>query len=174
MKRILSKREQLILYLTVGIIAFSVIFNFFLSPILTRDDNLNKEINATRNKLKKYLRLLSQKEEIKRKYGAFLSSGPSSEKEDALSALSELESLANKSGIHIIDIRPDSASGSSGYKETVIDLRAEGNMEGFLRFIYDIEHSLSSLSIRKLQLNSKPNLQTLEGIFTISQYLNQD
>lgn len=170
MKRILSKREQIILYITISVIIFSVAFNFFIAPVLSKNDNLNKEINFTRSKLKKYMRLLAQKDIIRSKNSKFSSThGSSGEEENSVSALSELENLASKANILIIDIRPDSAKNLLNYKETVIELRAEADIEGYLRFIYDIEHPPSSFTVKKLQLSAKPNSRLLEGFFIVSQ-----
>lgn len=172
MIRVLSRRERVILYATAGVIIFAAIFNFLLAPVLTKNDNLNKEINLKRAKLKKYLWLLSQKEAIQGKYSKFSSApGGLGQEQDALvSALSELENLAKNSGVKIIDLRPQQpAGGRDLYREILIDLRTEGEMAGYLKFIYELENSLSLLRIKKFQLSAKPNSTILEGSFSISQ-----
>lgn len=170
-KRILSKRERVILYATISVVIFSIAFNLFIAPVLRKNESLNKEIKITRTKLRKYLRLINQKQAILEKYNKFSSNLKLSEQQQdtVVSTLSELEKLANNTNIKIIEIRPQTPKISGSYKEIAIDLRAEGDMEGYLKFIYDIEHSLLSMTIKKLQLNSKPNSQALEGIFSISQ-----
>lgn len=171
MTRILAKREKTILYATIGILVFSLLFNFLIAPVMTKNDALNKEINIARVKLKKYLRLLAQKDSIQEKYKQFSSALKLPGQEDAaVSALSELESLANNANIRIIDLRPESASRSAGsYREILIDLRAEGNMEGYLKFLYNLENSFSLLHIRAFRLSAKPNSAILEGSFSVSQ-----
>lgn len=172
MYRILTKREKIILYCTVGVVLLSIIFNFFLSPIIAKNENLNKEINFTKTKLKKYVRLLSQRDAIQSKYAKFANTLSSAgEQKDALvSALSELENLAKNANIRIIDLRPQQQAKTLDlYQEILINLRTEGAMEGYLEFIYNLENSLSLLRIKKFQLTAKPNTQTLEGSFSISQ-----
>ncbi len=170
MLRILTKRERIILYLTGGVFVFAVSFNFCIAPILNRNDILNKEISLGRAKLKKYLWLLSQKDYIQSKYSKFSSTlQVSGEQPDSLvSILAELESIAQKANIRIIDIRPQASRGSGLYQELIIDLRAEGAMEGYLSFIYNLENSLSLLRIKRFQLTVKPNAAVLEGSFSIS------
>lgn len=172
MQKFLTKREQLILFLTVGIIVFGVVFSVFLSPLIQKDENLNREISLTRSKLKKYSRLLTQKDYIQEKYNK-LSAGlvpPENNERGVESGLSEMENIAKASNVHIVDIRPQSQKGAASSKETYVDIRAEGNLESFLRFIYGIENSLSVLKIKKFQLNSRSGTTALEGTFTISQY----
>jgi len=172
MLKILSKRERVILFATIGVIVFAIILNFLILPLLARNDNLNKRIELTRKKLTKFMWLLSQRENIKGKYGNFSSTfSPSNQQEDVLvRVLSELENLAKAADVKIIDIRPQVTSSSSGtYKEILIDLRTEGIIDGYLKFIYELEKSLLLLKVNKLQLATKPNTSILEGSFSISQ-----
>ena len=173
MQKILSKREKAIFSLTVGVIIFSIIFNFLISPALKKAESLNKEIRVSRLKLKKYVQLLSQKEYIESKYNKVASGlnllGP--DKDTSVTTLSVLETIAKDANILIIDIRPQGNRNIDLYKETVVDLRTEGSIEGYLKFIYNIENSLSLLKIRKFQLSAKPNAPTLEGSFSISQLI---
>lgn len=171
MLRILTKREKITLYVTIGVIIFAISFNSVIAPILTKNDNLNKEIGLVREKLKKYLWLLSQKDYIQGKFSKFSSTFKISNEqaESSFSALSELETLAKNANIKIIDIRPQTSGSLQPYREINIDLRTEGMIEGYLEFIYNLENSLSLLRIKKFQLTAKPNSQTLEGSFSISQ-----
>lgn len=155
----------------MGVIIFSIGFNYLIAPILTKNENLNREIKINRARLKKYLQLLSQKDYIRNKYNNFFNHlKDSAAKEDTLvSVLSELENLAKASNIRIIDIRPQAPKSMALYKEVLIDLRTEGAMEGYLKFIYNIENSLPPLRIKRLQLNAKPNTSALEGNFSVSQ-----
>src|SRR3989338_2540359 len=154
MPKALTKREKTTLYLTVGIIGFGLLFNFFLGPVFSKNNKLNREISLTRQKLKKYLVLLEQKDAIQNKYSKIFSA--------------ELENLAKGANVKIMDIRPKfGAEGSR--KELAVDLRTEGSMEGYLKFIYNLENSLLLLKIKEFQLNSKPNTQVLEGLFSIAQ-----
>jgi len=177
MQRVLTVREKAILYVTIGIIAGSFLFNMFIGPVLRRYDTLNKEISITRIKLEKYLRLLSQKDSIQSRFNNLaMQTDLSGEQKDPLvGMLAELEKLASNANIKITDIRPQtSGSSTSAYRELVVDIRAEGPMEGFVRFIYDLENSLALLRIKRLQFSAKPNAQELEGSFSISEISAKD
>jgi hypothetical protein len=116
---------------------------------------------------------LSQKEKIKNAYKKLSDdlSFSSGEANSLVSALSELERIAQNANIRIIDIRPQSLAKSAGlYKETAIDIRAEGQIKDYLKFIYSLESTFSLLRIKRFQLGAKPNNnQLLEGSFSISQ-----
>src|SRR3989338_30475 len=111
MQKILIRREKIILYLTVSVIALSVIFNVLIKPVLKNRELLNKQIEIVKTKLKNYVRLLSQNDYIQDKYKK-LASGlnlSSENKGTLVTALSVLENLAKDANIHIIDIRPQPA-----------------------------------------------------------------
>lgn len=171
MIKILNKREKIILWLTAGVIAFSIIFKFFITPVLTKNDDLNKEIKLTQAKLKRSLRLLKQKNYIKSKYSKLLPlDNLSDEPQDSsVGLLSELERLSKNANIRIIELRPETAKKSGLYKEIFVDLRADGAMSGYLKFIYDIERSPLLLKIKKFQLSAKSNTPILESNLSLSQ-----
>lgn len=171
MIKILTKRERIILFITVSVIIFAISFNFVITPVLTKNNNLNKEINLTWAKLKKYLWLLSQKDYIQAKFSKF-SSLPevSGEQEDVLvGILSGLENLAKNASIKIIDVRPQISRDLELHREIIVDLRTEGTIEGYLKFLYNIENYPSLFKIKRFQLNAKHNNLVLEGSFSISQ-----
>jgi hypothetical protein len=171
MQRLLNKREKVTLYLAIFIVAASVCFNFIIYPILAKNSSLNREIDAARVKLKKYRWLLSQKERLQIKYNnfnsAFKASAPGAD--TSIITLSQLETMAKNANLRIVDIRPERSKDKGSYKEFVVELRTEGQMEGYLKFIYDIENSLLLLKIKKFQLMAKNSAQILEGTFIILQ-----
>lgn len=170
MQKLLTKRERAILFITVAVIIFTFAFNFVIVPVYTKNDLLNKEIRLAGAKLKKYLWLLNQKEAIQAQFSQISSASfASGQQQDTLvSALSELENLAKDANIRIVDIRPQGASESSALeKGNLIELRTEGAMEEYLKFIYNLERSPSFLKIKKFRLTAKPQSQTLEGNFTV-------
>jgi Tfp pilus assembly protein PilO len=169
-KKIITKREKIILGLAVAVVIFSITFNL-LEPFFSRFGDLHKQTLLYKTKLKKYLRLLSQKELIETKYAKISSVGRQlNQGEDIfVSALSEIDNLAKDAGISITDIRPQNQKSAGLYKEALIDLRTEGTMQGHLKFIYRIENSLFLFKIKAFVLNAKSNSQALEGSFSISQ-----
>lgn len=172
MIKVLSRRERVILYITIGVIFFAISFNFFIGPIFSRNAQLNKEISLTKAKLKKRLKLINQKDLLQEKYNKFLANLGSAGLETGgqSNILSELEKLAQASAIHIVDIRPQISEGLS--KEKIVDLRTEGTVDGYLKFMYNIEISPLLLNIKRFQLSAKSASQ-LEGNFSISQLSSQ-
>ncbi len=168
-----TKREKLILYITVAIIIFSFFFSVFIMPILAKDEALDKEISAAKIKLHRYLRLIAQKDYIHDKYkklsGQAIGDAAMGENISG-GILSDLQNLAKASGIRIIDIRSQEPKKTALYKEMIIDLRLEGAMEDYLKFVYNLENSLLLLRVKRIQINVKPNSPLLEGSLSVSRF----
>lgn len=156
-------------YLAAGIIIFGLALNYLIGPALAKYKRLNREITLSRANLIKYSRLLNQKNSIKDKYKELFSGIKiSGQKQDAaVEILTQLENLANSANIRIVDVRPQSGHDAAASTGTLIELRTEGNLEGYAKFIYSIENTLSLLSIKTVQLTAKPASQSLDGNFLI-------
>ncbi|MDD5195110.1 MAG: hypothetical protein PHQ96_05510 [Candidatus Omnitrophica bacterium] len=169
MHHFITKREKLLLNSTMGVIIFGLAFHFIINPIFSENDNLNKELTVTRTKLKKYLWLISHKDVITENYKTFTSAYKNSEAhQPQVTALTEIEDMAKGAGIRIIDIRPQISTSGPSQEEIFVEIRTEGDMDGYLKFLYDVEDSLSLVKIKKFQLTAKPNTQSLEGSFSLS------
>lgn len=164
MRKIFTAREKNIFYLTAAVFGFALVFNFLFVPVAARFDRLNQQINLSSAKLEKYSWLLAQKEYLQQ---------AGSQEQALASPLEALEGLAKGAGITIVDLRPGAGAASvsrSGYRESLIDLRTEGAIEGYISFIYNLENSPSLLRVKSFQLSSRSNTAALEGNFTISQF----
>jgi hypothetical protein len=165
--RILSSREKTVIALTLTVTLGSLLYNFLIGPLLDKNKQLDTEINFVRSKLVKYRRLLKQQDGIRQVYDKYASDLKLADVgQDALvSILSELEAFAQSGPIRILDIRPQ----NTPQKAVQVDLRTEGTIEGYCKFMYDIENSSLILRIKRLQLTVKPNSDLLEGSFSIIQ-----
>lgn len=172
MTKFLSKREKIILFATLAIIIFSILFNFLLEPLLNRNSILNQRITVARAKLSKYRRLIEYKDKLESQYKNFTSALTIPREEDTfVGALAEIERIAKDAHLRIIDIRPGTSKDTGTKKSMPIDLRMEGTIEGYLQFIYTIENYPTLLKIRAIRLNALANSQLVEGIFSISQII---
>ncbi|MEW6101844.1 MAG: hypothetical protein AB1481_06065 [Candidatus Omnitrophota bacterium] len=172
MLKILSKRERVIVTLTITVLALSVVFNLFILPALNKSQALNREIRVVKSRLIRYKMLISQKDRIQAGFANYKKlplSAERKENEDPLViALSELEAIASDAGVRIIDLRPQIPLNSFRNKDIIIDLRSEASIKDYLKFIYNLETSIALLKIQKFQLNAKPNTSLLEGTFSIN------
>lgn len=153
----LSKREKIILYSAGLVISLVMVDRMVISPISSKIRELNKEIREKESGIKKDLHVLSQKERIlaeKKQYASFLSSFKS-EEEETTAILKEIENLASKSSVYLIDMRPSGLRGSGAVRKYSINLNCEAQMEQLADFFYNIETSDELLIIEKYEISPK-------------------
>jgi cell division protein FtsL len=154
----LNKKEKLIFYAAVVIVALLIFDRAIISPVFSKIHSLNKEISDKQSQIKKNLRILSQKDKITEqgsKYGSFLGNSQISDDEQVTLLLKELEGLASKSSVYLVDMKPSGIKESGSSKRIMINLNCEAQMEQLVDFMYNIENSNSLISIEKYQLTPK-------------------
>jgi hypothetical protein len=152
-------------------VGFSIFFNSALVPVLHKNEILNEKVSLSKRKLISYRRLLSREGKIKNEYSRFFSgvTGPGKQGDPSVAALYILENLAKEAGIRIVDIRPRGGPGEgSAEKNTLFFLRTEGSLEGYVKFMYELENPLSLIRIKSFHLSVKPDARLFEGSFLVA------
>jgi len=153
----LSKREKTVLYATVFFVSLTLLDRIIISPVFHRINSLDTEIREKELSVKKNMRILSQKDKImaeSAKYASFLNQAKS-EEEEMTSILKELENLASKSSVYLIDMKPGGIKKAGQSKKYMINLSCEAQIEQLTEFMYDIENSKELLTIEKYQIGPK-------------------
>lgn len=168
--KFLTPRERFLLGTAALVIVSSLLLCFFFVPFFEKNAALSVEVRTAVYKLRKYKQLLKNKKQIEALAAScspiLRPAGHDAEAPEAV--LFELENLAKDSGIRLIDIRPQGNKSGTLFSEILIDIRSEGELQGYLKFMYSLEHSLFLFELRKIQLKSKPNSSVIEAGFTIS------
>lgn len=153
----LSKRERMIFYVTISIIALVFIDRLILTPIFDRINNLSEAIRSQEEAIEQSQLIVTQEKRIKREsslYTSFLSK-PQAEEKAITAFLKEVETLAKKSSVYLIDIKP---SGKDLDDETVqyfVKLNFEAQMEQVINFFYNVNHFEQLIKIESYQIQSK-------------------
>ncbi|MFA5147385.1 MAG: type 4a pilus biogenesis protein PilO [Candidatus Omnitrophota bacterium] len=153
----MSKREKTILYAAAFFISLTLLDRMMISPIFNRISSLESEIKEKESNIKKSMRILSQKDKImseSESYGSVFSQA-NSEEEEMTSILKEIENLASKSSVYLIDMKPGGAKSAGSAKKYIINLSCEAQIEQLTQFMYDIENSSKLLTIEKYQIGPK-------------------
>jgi hypothetical protein len=154
----LSKKEKIIFYIATTLVILVILDRAIISPVFSKVKSLNQEIQDKQIEIKKNLKVLSQKDRIlaeSSKYSSFLSDSGLSDDEQITLVLKELESLASKSSVYLVDMKPAGVKESGSSKRIMINLNCEAQMEQLVDFMYNMENSSSLISIEKYQLAPK-------------------
>lgn len=153
----LSPREKKIFYTALFMLLVLSIDRLAISPITNRLDALNKEIHQKQSAINRYLLILAQKERIKQqvnKLNVFLESLKAST-DETTSLLKEIERIANKSAVYLVDMKPAGLRQEVTFKKYLINLSCEAQMPQLVEFMYNIESSHRLLTIEKYQITPK-------------------
>lgn len=159
----LSKREKVIFYGALLFVLLTMVDRLIVSPIFLKLKSLDTQIIEMNRTIQTNIGLLARKEKIiaeTKKYAELLSAVESKE-ELVTFLLKEIEGLANKSGVYIIDIKPAGSKESGDIREYMISLNCEAQMEQLIEFMYSVENSSQLLSIDKYQMSPKAKESSL-------------
>lgn len=154
----LSKKERAIFYIAAGIVSLLILDRAIVSPVFSKIRSLNKEVEDKKATIKKNLRILAQKDRILtegNKYNSYLGDSKISDDEQITLVLKELESLASKSSVYLVDMKPNGIKESGSSKKILVNLNCEAQMEQLIDFMYNMENSDNLLSIEKYQITPK-------------------
>jgi Tfp pilus assembly protein PilO len=153
----LSKREKVILYGAVIFISLAFFDRLIINMVSGKIKSLNQEIEARESGIRRDLKILTQKQRIdiqRANYSSYLE-GVKSENEETTGLLKDIESLANKAAIYLIDMKPAGIKEAGQTKKYLVNLNCEGKMEQLAEFMYNVETYKKLLSIEKYQINPK-------------------
>jgi hypothetical protein len=130
-----------------------------IHPVSSKMASIDAQIREKELNIKKDLHILAQKDRIlaeSNKFSSFLSSSGSSEEEMTF-LLKEIEGLASKSSVYLVDLKPASLKVGAGASSNkyMVSLNCEAQMEQLISFMYNIVNSDKLLMIEKYQIGPK-------------------
>lgn len=170
----LSSKEKLGLTIAFAFLALASLDRLLISPVKARFNALNQQIRISEKQLGSDMRNLNQKKVISEEYEQYLPyirrSG--SDEEEVAKILGEIESLARKSSVYLVDMKPRKPREINFYKEYTVEIEAEGYMESLTSFIYQLNTSSQLLRVETLRLNlTKSGANILSASMLITKVL---
>jgi Tfp pilus assembly protein PilO len=153
----LSKREKIIFCVAIGVASLLFLDRLAISPVFDKMAALNEKIRDKRASIKRTLRILAQKQRIEGQKARFpsYSFGIGSQEEGLTALLREIENLANKTSVYLIDVKPTGSRKEEFAQKYLVSIKCEAQMEQLIYFIYNIEKSDRLLTIEKYRINPK-------------------
>jgi Tfp pilus assembly protein PilO len=152
-----SPRERNVLYVTAFFVSLTLLDRLIISPIASKMQSLDEEIQQKESDIRKNLRIFAQKDRIlseTAKYAVYLNSLKYDE-ESMNSILKEIEAIANKSSVYIVDMKPAAIKELGATKKYMVNLECETQMEQLTDFMYNIENSSKLFRIERYQITPK-------------------
>ncbi|MBW1822221.1 MAG: type II secretion system protein M [Deltaproteobacteria bacterium] len=150
----LNKREKYAVYATSGLIAFFILIQVIISPIINKKERLTRTLQAKTKILEEMHILQSEYGIIREK--ARLSKKRFEARNKNFTLFSFLDRLADKSGIknHITYMKPStSAIEKSGYKVSKVEMKLQSiTLKQLTSYLHGVETSKNIVSIKRISI----------------------
>jgi len=153
----LSKRERVVLYASVIIVVLGSMDRLVYQPIMNLFNELEQEIRSQENQLSKNMRFLAAREAISNRYSAYAAYAVTtgSDEEEVAGLLNEVEGVARKAGLALLNMKPKPAITTVFGKQYPVEVEVETEMTKLIKFIYGLRNSKYILGVKKLRLVPK-------------------
>ena len=169
-----SPKEKVIFYAAAAVILIAAADRLVISKVTQKLGALDKEIADMQASIKRDLRMLSQKDRIaleSTKYKSFLAK-EGSEEEEFSGLMKEVETLANRAGINLLDMKPGQVKTVESAKQYQVTINIEASLKKLTEFMYAVETSKQLLKIEKFQVSVKSKEDaTVKSTMTISRII---
>lgn len=168
-------REKIIAIATAAVAGGALIYNFAVEPMLASRRTETSEVesragafNKSRKIFEDYGRIESEYKELTR-----FATAEKGEDDAVAAMLTYIEDIARRDSCFIVNVKPAGSKTFARSKEIMVDVTAEGDIEQFSKFIYDLEHPrIMMMKIKRFSLASKGAASGgLRGSFIISKTL---
>ncbi|MBI5149195.1 MAG: type 4a pilus biogenesis protein PilO [Candidatus Omnitrophica bacterium] len=170
----LSVKERIGLSAAFVFLAVAFLDRLLISPIRARFSALNQQIRIGEKQLGSDMRNLNQKDFISEEYAKYFPyiQRSGSDEEEVAKILGEIESLARKSSVYLVDMKPRKPREIGFYKEYTVEIEAQGPMEPLMSFVYQLNTSSLLLRIETLRITqTKSGSKTLTASMLITKAL---
>lgn len=153
----LAKKERIGLFIASSIVLLAFTDRLVISPIRGMIGKLNSEIEMCEEELKRDIMSLNEKKAISNEYEKYTQyvTKAGSDEEEVAKILAEIEDLARKSEVNLVDITPQAPREIDFYREYAAEIEIEGKTASIVSFLYRLSNSTLLLRAQKLRINLK-------------------
>ena len=172
----LSKRERLVLTITISIAALAAAYVVVIEPMAGEWNKSSDEIKTKKARIVKNRILLARFKYLKKEYEKYpdLIAAVESEEKEVAKALSSMEDASRASSCPIADVKPRTSKKIGAYKEILFEVTTESGINELTRFLYDIETSKGMLRVKHFTIASKSGVAgNLKGSLLIGKIIGQ-
>lgn len=170
----LSRKEKIGLGISLVFLAAAFLDRLMIHPLRIRFHRLDQQIRISEKQVGGDVRNVRQKDLVSEEYERYLPyiKRSGSDEEEAARLLGEIEALARKSSVYLVDMKPRRPRETEVYKEYAVEIEAEGQMEPLMGFMHQVNTSPQLLRIETLRLTpTKAEADILRASLLITKVL---
>jgi len=151
---VLTKRERIILIVTLLCVGLLIVSKFVVDPAQARLDEMEAQRQQLQGDLEEAQMLLGNRGTMQRKWNTLVADGLRNDAEAESKVLSDLGEWADNAGLSLSSIKPDRVASYKGLQEMIFTVAGKGTIEAVSRFLWQIETAALPARIRDMQLGS--------------------
>ena len=153
----LAKKERIGLSIASLIVLLALADRLVVSPIRGVMGRLNREIEICEEELRRDIMSMNEKKAISKEYEKYTQyvTKAGSDEEEVAKILAEIEGIARKSNVNLVDITPQAPREIDFYREYAAEIEIEGETPAIVSFLYRLSNSTLLLRAQKLRINLK-------------------
>ncbi len=168
MIRALSERERTFAWIAGFLLLVSVLSIFVIKPLIHENQRLSKEIHTEYRQLVLCQKVLPLRKSDIPETSASLLNQDAPHHDNVVTMLAEIELLAKRAGVVILDMRPQVSAQPVPLARTRFELRCEGSQAALIRYIHLLSGSPILFTINRLQISPKVRSSTLEAALGVT------
>lgn len=151
---VLTKRERMILIVTLVCVGLLVASKFVVDPVQERLGRMEVERQQLAGDLEEARMLMGNRGTMQRKWNTLVADGLRNDAEAESRVLSALGEWADDAGLSLSSIKPDRVASDKGLQEMIFTVAGRGTLESVSRFLWRIETAALPAKVKDMQLGS--------------------
>jgi len=153
----LSNKEKVGMSFAIAFLLIAGTDRLIVNPIRGRFQRVDQAIKINEKQLGHDLRNVHLKKQIEEEFEKYVQyvERSGSDAEESKKFLGEIESLAQRSNVDLVNIKPQKPKEVDFYKEYSVEIEAEGKIADLVIFLHHINMSVQLLRVETLRLNAK-------------------
>lgn len=166
----LSNREKLILAVAIAVLFGLLIDRSIYQPIAKRFERLDQEIQTQERLHRKNLRYVAVHERIMEEHKRYTGdlSVTGSDEEETARLLNEVEEITRKSGLSIVNMKPQPSRTLDFVKKYAVEIEIRGEMVDLVQFLHELHSSKHLLSSDRIRLSGEKIGSSVVGYLSIT------
>lgn len=155
----LDKRQQLLAFAAIGVVAFFALDKLVFSPLTQSWKDRSAEIEKHRRLISQGQGTLGREQNIRGRWNEMRKNTlPANGSEAEQKVLKAFDEWSQNSRISVSSIKPQWKRGASDdYSVLECRVDAAGSLATLTRFLYEVEHSPLALKVESVEITSRDN-----------------
>jgi hypothetical protein len=149
---VLSKRERIILIVTMVVLGALVADKIILGPVSDRLDEMKVQRDQLLAEVNESQALFEQQRLLMPRYKALLTEGFRNDTEAESHVLRALREWSDTTNVTLSSVKPERVASDQGLKEMTFVVAGKGTLRSVAQFLYQIETAALPIKVKNMQL----------------------